>query len=101
MFGTLPHTGIDPYQKDLLQMSDFLHNADATSREGRISRIGMIPGILYVLENDSQRTFGINLRELDGYCGESPKELGFTVGAPVRFLTRDDQQIVTAAHVIR
>ena len=64
-----------------------------------ISRIGMIPGILYVIENGTQRTYGINLRDLEGFRGESLKELGFRVGAQVRFHTEGEQHVVMATKI--
>jgi hypothetical protein len=77
-----------------------LNPSESPSREGKISRIGMIPGTLYVVENGSQRTYGINLHTMAGYRGETLKALGFRVGAHVRFQTAADQQTVTAAQAI-
>lgn len=91
------HNGVDQniFQGDLLNLCNSLNH------EGTISRIGMIPGIFYVTENESQKTYGINLREIKGYRGETDKELGIRVGAPIRFRTKEDQRTVEAAEVIR
>ena len=95
----ITHNEIDSTEsrgKGLLQLS---HNVSTVTHEGKISRIGMIPGILYVVENDTQRTFGINLRDLEGYRGESLRELGFQVGAKVRFQTEGEQHVVMASKI--
>lgn len=99
MFETATHNEIDPTEscgKGLLQLS---HSLSTVAHQGKISRIGMIPGILYVIENGTQRTYGINLRDLEGYRGESLKELGFRVGAQVRFHTEGEQHVVMAAKI--
>ena len=99
MFETATHNEIDSNEscgKRLFQLS---HSFITVAHEGRISRIGMIPGILYVIENGTQRTYGINLRDLEGYRGESLKELGFRVGAQVRFHTEGEQHVVMAANI--
>ena len=99
MFEMTTHNEIDSMEscgKGLLHLS---HSVSTVAHEGKISRIGMIPGILYVVENDTQRTFGINLRDLEGYRGESLKELGFRVGAKVRFHTEGEQHVVMAAKI--
>lgn len=69
--------------------------------EGTVSRIGMIPGTFYVVERENRRTYGIDLGRIDGYRGETFKELGIKLGARVLFGTTDDPQIVTNAEVIR
>ena len=69
--------------------------------EGTISRIGMIPGIFYVVESENQRTYGIDLGTIAGYRGETFTELGIKLGARVRFRTADDPRIVSTAEVIR
>ena len=69
--------------------------------EGTISRLGMIPGTFYVVAREDRRTYGIDVRRIEGYRGETFKELGIKVGALVRFGTTDDPPIVTSAEVIR
>lgn len=101
MFLAEMHNEIESCGKDLLHLSESVAMPVSVNREGRISRIGMIPGILYVVEDLSQQTYGINLRDLEGYRGESPKELGLTVGAKVRFRTAGEQQVVKAERIRR
>lgn len=69
--------------------------------EGTISRLGMIPGTFYVVACEDRRTYGVVLGRIEGYRGETFKELGIKVGARVRFGTKDDPPIVTHAEVIR
>ena len=80
---------------------DLIHLANSLNLEGKISRIGMIPGIFYVVEKTDNRTYGIDLGKIEGYRGETFKELGIRVGANVRFRTEDDPRKVAAAEVIR
>ena len=95
------------YEKALFHLSESLtmppHSCQEApvAHEGRISRIGMVPGVLYVVENDNQRTYGINLSDLEGYRGETLKELGFKVGAAIRFDTVGEQQVVAAKALVR
>lgn len=94
------HTETEPnkpsnFQGSLFKLSNNLN------REGKISRISMIPNLFYVKENASQRVFGIELGHLQGFRGETLKQFGIKVGAPVRFRTKDDQRTVEAAEVLR
>ena len=90
------HTEAEPnFQGSLLNLSNNLN------REGKISRISMIPTLFYVKENASQRVFGIELGSLEGFRGETLEEFGIKIGAPVRFRTKDDQRTVEAAEVLR
>ena len=83
------------FQGSLFKLSNNLN------REGKISRISMIPTLFYVKENASQRVFGVELGHLEGFRGQTLKEFGIKVGAPVRFRTKDDQRTVEAAQVLR
>lgn len=97
----------ESYEKALLHLSESLtlpppsHQEAPVTHEGRISRIGMVPGVLYVVENENRRTYGINLSALEGYCGETLEELGFQVGAAIRFDTIGEQQVVAAKTLTR
>ena len=90
------HTEVElrEFQGDLLNLCNSLNH------EGAVSRIGMIPGIFYVSEKDSQKIYGVNLRDIAGYRGETEQELGIRVGAAVRFRTGQDQRTVEAVEVI-
>lgn len=92
-----PHNEIDldKFQGDLINL------ANSLNLEGKISRIGMIPGIFYVVEENDNRTYGIDLAKIEGYRGETFQELGIKVGAKVRFRTEEDPRKVAAAEVIR
>lgn len=93
----LLHNGVEPnsFPGDLFNLCNSLNH------EGAISRISIIPGIFYVTENGSLKTYGVNLRDIEGYRGETDEELGIRVGAPIRFRTNGDQRTVEAAEVIR
>ena len=92
-----PHNKIDlnKFQGDLFNLANRLN------LEGKISRIGMIPGIFYVVEENDHRTYGIDLGKIEGYRGETFQELGIKVGAKVRFRTDEDPRKVAAAEIVR
>ncbi len=96
-FASPTHNGIvlNNFQGDLNNL------ANSLNLEGKISRIGMVPGIFYVVENTNLRTYGIDLGKLEGYRGETFSEIGVKVGATVRFRTGEDPRIVASASVIR
>ena len=91
------HTEIDhnQFQGDLFNL------ANSLNLEGKISRMGSIPGLFYVVESSSQRTYGIDVNQIEGFRGETPKELGIKVGAKVQFCTGDDPRMVASAKVVR
>ena len=65
--------------------------------QGRITRVGMVPGLFYLVENKSQTIYGMRISDIEGYRGESAKELGLKVGAPVRFRAKNGINAVESA----
>lgn len=82
-------------------LGDLINLVNNLNLEGEISRISPIPGLFYVVENKSQRTYGIDMSQIQGFRGETAKELGIKVGAKVQFCTTDDPRIVASAKVLR
>jgi len=69
--------------------------------EGRIARMGLIPGLLFVAESQTGRVFSLRFGNFSGYHGQAADEFGFRPGARIRFQVNEDQQTVASANILR
>jgi hypothetical protein len=69
--------------------------------EGRIARLGSIPGLLYVEEIQTGRVFSMRFGNFPGYRGQTAKQFGLRPGARIRFRVNADQQTVATAAILK
>lgn len=69
--------------------------------DGKIARMGMIPGLIYVAETQTGRVFSMRFGNFSGYYGQTADEFGLRPGTRVRFQVNDDLQTVATASILK